>query len=104
MIRYRCPRCQKPLTAQDNEAGAKKNCPHCEQRVQIPVPPPPNKTMLGAGTAEQDRPRDAGGCGPARRRAAAAYAAPAVPHTIVVETEATEAAPPAARALTNWRK
>ena len=46
MIRYRCPRCQKPLTAQDNEAGSKKNCPHCEQRVQIPAPPPPNKTML----------------------------------------------------------
>jgi DNA-directed RNA polymerase subunit RPC12/RpoP len=46
MIRYLCPRCKKALAAQDREAGGKLNCPHCGQRLQVPVPPP-NKTMLG---------------------------------------------------------
>ena len=98
MIRYRCPRCKRSLTAQDNEVGTKKNCPQCEQRVLIPTPPPPNKTMLGAleppnktvlGALE-----DPSSVGPLP---VAEYAGgiPAVPHTIIVETAATEAARPA---------
>ncbi len=94
MIRYRCPKCKKSLTAEESDAGTKKNCPHCEQRVKIPVPPPPNKTMLGAlepptktvlGTLE--------GAAPAEPLPVAEYAGttPAVPRTIVVETAATEA-------------
>jgi DNA-directed RNA polymerase subunit RPC12/RpoP len=47
VIHYQCPRCKKPLTAQDNVAGVKINCPQCKQRLQVPAPPPPNKTMLG---------------------------------------------------------
>ncbi|HJT76850.1 MAG TPA: hypothetical protein VJ739_06570 [Gemmataceae bacterium] len=47
MIRYRCPRCKKALVAQDGAAGSKLNCSHCGQRVQVPAPPPLNKTVLG---------------------------------------------------------
>lgn len=47
MIRYRCPRCRTVLAAQDSEAGSKLNCSRCGQRVQVPAPPPRNKTMLG---------------------------------------------------------
>ncbi|MFO0970482.1 MAG: hypothetical protein U0793_33470 [Gemmataceae bacterium] len=39
-IRYTCPRCKKPLEDPANEAGAKKPCPHCGQRVQVPTPGP----------------------------------------------------------------
>jgi DNA-directed RNA polymerase subunit RPC12/RpoP len=46
MIRYLCPRCKKSLAAQDRDAGAKIACPHCGQRLQVPMPPT-SKTMLG---------------------------------------------------------
>jgi DNA-directed RNA polymerase subunit RPC12/RpoP len=54
-IKYSCPRCQTPLEAPATEAGTKKPCPSCGQRLQVPAPPPPaaaapapglNKTML----------------------------------------------------------
>lgn len=99
MIRYRCPRCKKSLTAEESEAGTKKNCPYCEQRVLIPVPPhPTNKTMLG--TLEQPNKTVLGtleDAAPAAIPPMAEYAgaAPAVPRTIVVETAATEAGPTA---------
>ncbi|GIW81563.1 MAG: hypothetical protein KatS3mg105_3370 [Gemmatales bacterium] len=52
MIRYKCPRCQKPLEAPKSEAGVKKPCPACGQRLQVPAPSTPagdpslNKTLL----------------------------------------------------------
>jgi DNA-directed RNA polymerase subunit RPC12/RpoP len=66
MIRYLCPRCQKPLTAQDGEAGAKVNCSSCGQKVQVPLPPA-SKTMLGTLDA--------------------AAPIPAVPRALLVEKE-----------------
>jgi len=55
-IKYNCPRCQAPLEALSIEAGTKKSCPACSQRIQVPAAPPPaapapppsllNKTML----------------------------------------------------------
>jgi DNA-directed RNA polymerase subunit RPC12/RpoP len=51
-IRYRCPRCTKPLESPVHLAGAKVNCPDCGQRLQIPrasdpqPPAPVNKTLL----------------------------------------------------------
>jgi DNA-directed RNA polymerase subunit RPC12/RpoP len=51
-IRYRCPRCTKPLESPSDMAGQKVNCPDCGQRLQIPQssnPPSPsavNKTIL----------------------------------------------------------
>src|SRR5262245_46567486 len=53
MIRYRCPRCEKPLAAQDEEAGAKLGCRHCGQRVQVPALPAREKTMLGEPDEER---------------------------------------------------
>ncbi|MGH7171140.1 MAG: NINE protein [Gemmataceae bacterium] len=46
MIRYSCPRCKSVLEAADHEGGAKIACPKCQQRLQIPIPPPTNKTIL----------------------------------------------------------
>jgi len=49
-VKYNCPRCKKPLESPAAEAGVKKPCPACGQRLQVPQPPPPppglNKTML----------------------------------------------------------
>jgi DNA-directed RNA polymerase subunit RPC12/RpoP len=49
-VRYNCPRCKKPLESPAIEAGTKKPCPSCGQRLQVPMPPPPppglNKTIL----------------------------------------------------------
>jgi DNA-directed RNA polymerase subunit RPC12/RpoP len=52
-IRYNCPNCKKPLESPASEAGIKKPCPACGQRLQVPsqspteVPKPNlNKTML----------------------------------------------------------
>lgn len=46
MIRFACPRCKSVLEAPDRKAGSKVACPKCQQRLQIPVPPPRNKTIL----------------------------------------------------------
>ena len=52
-IKYACPRCKAPLEAPVSEAGTKKPCPKCGQRLQVPATPPPpppvpslQKTML----------------------------------------------------------
>ncbi len=56
-IKFNCPRCQAPLEAPSIEAGTKKPCSACGQRLQVPAAPPPpvaaappppnlNKTML----------------------------------------------------------
>jgi len=55
-IKYNCPRCQAPLEALSIEAGTKKACPACSQRIQVPAAPPQaapapppsllNRTML----------------------------------------------------------
>src|SRR5262249_8505339 len=45
MIRFQCPRCRSVLEAPDHRGGAKINCLKCQQRLQIPVPPP-GKTLL----------------------------------------------------------
>jgi DNA-directed RNA polymerase subunit RPC12/RpoP len=65
-IKYNCPRCKAPLEAAAIEAGTKKNCPNCSQRIQVPaqtkpepVAPAPNlnKTMLaGDESAAPPRP------------------------------------------------
>ena len=61
-IKYNCPRCKKSLEAMSSEAGTKKPCPGCGQRVQVPAAPPPalaaapaaaahpslNRTMVGS--------------------------------------------------------
>jgi hypothetical protein len=47
MIRFTCPACQTANTAPDSFAGQKGPCPKCGQRLQIPAPPPLNKTVLG---------------------------------------------------------
>src|SRR5204862_1319323 len=47
VIRYKCPACAIPLQAPDTHGGKKAHCPKCNQKLQIPVPPPPlNKTIL----------------------------------------------------------
>ncbi len=40
-IKYNCPRCNKPLESPASEAGTKKPCPACGQRLQVPAAPPP---------------------------------------------------------------
>ncbi len=51
-IRYNCPRCKKPLESPAIEAGTKKPCPSCGQRLQVPAAPPAppglNKTILAS--------------------------------------------------------
>src|SRR5436190_6193084 len=54
MIRFNCPRCSTTLEAPDHGAGSKIECPKCQQRLQIPLPPP-NKTIL-APLASPQRP------------------------------------------------
>ena len=36
-FRYRCPRCQKPFAVEEIALGRPVECPHCEQKIQIPV-------------------------------------------------------------------
>jgi DNA-directed RNA polymerase subunit RPC12/RpoP len=56
-VKYNCPRCKKALESPASEAGTKKPCPACGQRLQVPQPPPPppglNKTMLASDDAGQ---------------------------------------------------
>lgn len=46
MIRFACPRCKSVLKAPDRKAGSKVACPKCQQRLQIPILPPQNKTIM----------------------------------------------------------
>jgi DNA-directed RNA polymerase subunit RPC12/RpoP len=53
-VRYTCPRCKASLESPTSEAGSKKPCPSCGQRLQVPAPPAShvpmpsvNKTVLG---------------------------------------------------------
>ena len=58
-IRYNCPRCRKPLESPSIEAGTKKPCPECGQRLQVPAAPPVqsglNKTILAVGEGAGSR-------------------------------------------------
>jgi DNA-directed RNA polymerase subunit RPC12/RpoP len=67
LIKYNCPRCQAPLEAPAAEAGIKKPCPACGQRLQVPAAPPPppaaaapapglNKTMLAGNDSSPAAP------------------------------------------------
>ncbi len=63
-IRYNCPVCKKPLESPAIEAGVKKPCPACGQRLQVPLSAPggaprpnPNKTILAT---DESRPQPAG--------------------------------------------
>ncbi len=47
MIRFACPICKTSLQSRDQDSGTKFACPSCGQRLQVPAPPPPNKTVLG---------------------------------------------------------
>jgi DNA-directed RNA polymerase subunit RPC12/RpoP len=51
-IHFNCPRCKKPLEAPAGEAGTKKPCPHCGQRLQVPAAPP---VPAAAGQAPLDK-------------------------------------------------
>lgn len=46
-IQFSCPRCQTKLSMAEEQAGNKFPCPNCNQRLQVPQPPPTDKTMLG---------------------------------------------------------
>lgn len=39
-INFRCPRCQKVLSAPDDKAGVQTRCSGCQQPLQVPQPPP----------------------------------------------------------------
>jgi DNA-directed RNA polymerase subunit RPC12/RpoP len=65
-IKYNCPRCKAPLEAPATEAGMKKPCPACGQRLQVPTPPPPapemvqpnlNKTMMAGDESRMAPPQ-----------------------------------------------
>src|SRR5262249_38652516 len=63
-IRYNCPNCKKPLESPATEAGTKKPCPSCGQRLQVPAAPSPaagqpnlNRTMLAS---DESRPQPLG--------------------------------------------
>ena len=47
MIRFACPVCKTSLQSRDQDSGTKFACPACGQRLQVPAPPPPNRTVLG---------------------------------------------------------
>jgi DNA-directed RNA polymerase subunit RPC12/RpoP len=47
VIHFRCPVCGARLEIADQQAGQKGLCPECGQRIQVPAPPPRNKTVLG---------------------------------------------------------
>jgi hypothetical protein len=47
MIRFACPMCNAAMAAPDDRAGSKGTCPKCGQRIQVPKPPPANKTVVG---------------------------------------------------------
>jgi DNA-directed RNA polymerase subunit RPC12/RpoP len=63
-IRYNCPTCKKPLESPAIEAGTKKPCPACGQRLQVPLSSPGavprpnlNKTILAT---DESKPQPAG--------------------------------------------
>src|SRR5690349_10005630 len=47
MIRYSCPTCKSVLESPDDKKERKVLCPKCGQKLQIPVPPSRNRTVLG---------------------------------------------------------
>ena len=48
-IQYNCPRCKAPLESPAIEAGTKKPCPECGQRLQVPAAPPPAAPFSSRG-------------------------------------------------------
>src|SRR5579863_5339776 len=48
-IKFNCPRCKKPLESPAIEAGTKKPCPECGQRLQVPAAPSPAAGPAAAG-------------------------------------------------------
>src|SRR5438874_1736645 len=66
MIRFGCPSCKTVLSAPPEQAGTKVGCPRCGQRLLVPQPPPPNKTLLGALLPQETQaaPRPSGAAGP----------------------------------------
>lgn len=55
MIAYKCPACLASLDADDNDAGTKKDCPKCGQRLQVP-PAARNRTTLAPRESNGQRP------------------------------------------------
>lgn len=53
-IKYNCPRCKAALEAPVSEAGTKKPCPACGQRLQVPNPPP-NRAVAAAPARGLDK-------------------------------------------------
>ena len=66
-IKFNCPRCKKPLEAPAIEAGTKKPCPECGQRLQVPpaptlapaagAAPNLNKTLLASDDTKPQAPQ-----------------------------------------------
>jgi hypothetical protein len=46
MIHVQCPTCVSPLEFADDLAGTKVFCPHCKQKLLLPVPDSRSKTIL----------------------------------------------------------
>jgi DNA-directed RNA polymerase subunit RPC12/RpoP len=54
-IRFNCPRCKKPMEVPVIEAGAKKPCPSCGQRLQVPAAPPAPVPAVAAAAPGLDK-------------------------------------------------
>src|SRR6516164_10867340 len=52
-IKFHCPSCNRPILAQDSQAGKKGTCPGCKKGLFVPLPsagaPPVPKLMPGQG-------------------------------------------------------
>lgn len=53
-MRFRCPACKAILDSPGQRAGAKINCPRCNQRLEIPGPSNLSRTVLGEPIPERN--------------------------------------------------
>src|SRR5947209_4711867 len=56
MIRFGCPACKTVLSTPPEQAGTKVGCPRCGQRLLVPQPPQPNKSLPGALLPPEGKP------------------------------------------------
>jgi DNA-directed RNA polymerase subunit M/transcription elongation factor TFIIS len=82
VIRFACPTCRSALAVARGKAGEKVACPHCGQRLQVPVPR--DKTLLG-----EMLPPEVSPAGPAPTPPP-----PPVPRLVVTELPTSPARPP----------
>ena len=49
-IEFKCPHCQTPLVAKDDQAGTRGKCPNCQKVITVPSAKPEDKeTQQGEG-------------------------------------------------------